>query len=76
MIAPSSVAGGLPLAQAPQIAPHYVSQRTSQAYLREGPSYAYRVLWVYRHKGYALSRERQLTTSGGGSRRRTARWAG
>jgi SH3-like domain-containing protein len=39
------------LAQAPQIAPHYVSQRTSQAYLREGPGYAYRVLWVYRHKG-------------------------
>ena len=39
------------LAQAPRIAPHYVSQRTSQAYLREGPGYAYRVLWVYRHKG-------------------------
>jgi SH3-like domain-containing protein len=37
------------LAQAP--APHYVSQRTNQAYLREGPGYAYRVLWVYRHKG-------------------------
>ena len=39
------------LSQAPQISPHYVSQRTSQAYLREGPGYAYRVLWVYRHKG-------------------------
>ena len=39
------------LTQAPQIAPHYVSQRTAQAYLREGPGYAYRVLWVYRHKG-------------------------
>ena len=37
------------LAQMP--APHYVSQRTNQAYLREGPGYAYRVLWVYRHKG-------------------------
>jgi SH3-like domain-containing protein len=39
------------LAEAPQIAPHYVSQRTTQAYLREGPGYAYKVLWVYRHKG-------------------------
>ena len=39
------------LVQSPQIAPHYVSQRTNEAYLREGPGYAYRVLWVYRHKG-------------------------
>ena len=39
------------LAQAPQVAPHYVSQRGNQAYLREGPGYAYKVLWVYRHKG-------------------------
>ena len=39
------------LAQAPAIAPHYVSQRTDKAYLREGPGYAYRVLWIYRHKG-------------------------
>jgi SH3-like domain-containing protein len=39
------------LTQAPQIVPHYVSQRANQAYLREGPGYAYRVLWVYRHKG-------------------------
>jgi SH3-like domain-containing protein len=38
------------LAQSAQVAPHYVSQRTNQAYLREGPGYAYRVLWVYRHK--------------------------
>ena len=30
----------------------YVSQRTEKAYLREGPTYAHRVLWVYRHKGY------------------------
>jgi SH3-like domain-containing protein len=40
------------LAQPP--VPHYVSQRASQAYLREGPGYAYRVLWVYRHKGMPL----------------------
>lgn len=32
--------------------PHYASQRSRQAYLREGPGYAYKVLWVYRHKGY------------------------
>jgi len=32
--------------------PHYVSQRVSQASLREGPGYAYRILWVYKHKGY------------------------
>src|SRR6201999_997302 len=30
----------------------YVSQRTDKAYLREGPTYAHRVLWIYRHRGY------------------------
>ena len=30
----------------------YVSQRTETAYLREGPSFKHRVLWVYKHKGY------------------------
>jgi SH3-like domain-containing protein len=30
----------------------YVSQRGDKAYLREGPSYAHKVLWVYRHRGY------------------------
>jgi len=29
----------------------YVSQRGAEAYMREGPSYAHRVLWVYRHRG-------------------------
>jgi SH3-like domain-containing protein len=33
----------------------YVSQRTEKAYLREGPSYAYKVLWVYRHRGYPFA---------------------
>lgn len=33
-------------------APHYVSLRTSKANLRQGPSFSYKVLWVYRHKGY------------------------
>ena len=32
--------------------PHYVSQRAAQVSLREGPGYDYRILWVYRHKGY------------------------
>lgn len=33
----------------------YVSQRADKAYLREGPSYAHRVLWIYRHKGYPFA---------------------
>src|SRR5580700_11564320 len=33
----------------------YVSQRTEKAYLREGPTYAHRVLWVYRHRGYPFA---------------------
>jgi SH3-like domain-containing protein len=49
------LAAFLPIAARAQDAPfrpHYVSQRVAQAFLREGPGYAYRVLWVYRHKGY------------------------
>jgi|SRR6185437_10587457 len=34
------------------IKPHYVSQRGNEAFLREGPSYQHKVLWVYRHRGY------------------------
>jgi len=30
----------------------YVSQRTDRAYLREGPTFSHKVLWVYRHRGY------------------------
>lgn len=33
---------------------HYVSQRADKAYMREGPSYDHKVLWVYQHKGYPL----------------------
>lgn len=33
----------------------YVSQRVDKAYLREGPSYAHKVLWVYRHRGYPFA---------------------
>ncbi|WP_201790373.1 SH3 domain-containing protein, partial [Cronobacter sakazakii] len=41
----------VPAAAAPA-APHYASLRSDKAYLREGPTYAHRVLWVYRRKGY------------------------
>ena len=39
-------------AAAPDKILRYVSQRSEKAYLREGPSYAHKVLWVYRHRGY------------------------
>jgi len=43
-------------AAAPQIPQEkvlrYVSQRTDKAYLREGPTFSHKVLWVYRHRGY------------------------
>ena len=47
----------LPLAaradDAAKFQPHWVSQRVSpRRALREGPGYRYRILWVYRHKGY------------------------
>jgi SH3-like domain-containing protein len=31
---------------------HYVSQRAAQAFLREGPTFQHKVLWVFKHKGY------------------------
>ena len=40
-----------PPAQAP-VKPRYVSQRGQEAYLREGPSYDHKILWIYRHRGY------------------------
>lgn len=33
----------------------YVSQRTTKAYLREGPTYQHKVLWEYRRKGYPFA---------------------
>jgi SH3-like domain-containing protein len=39
-------------AVAQPVGAHYVSQRAARAYLREGPTYQHKVLWVYRHKGY------------------------
>jgi SH3-like domain-containing protein len=33
---------------------HYASLRSDKAYLREGPTFAHRVLWIYRRKGYPV----------------------
>jgi SH3-like domain-containing protein len=33
----------------------YVSQRADKAYLREGPTFAHKVLWVYRRRGYPFA---------------------
>jgi len=33
----------------------YVSQRSDKAYLREGPSFAHKVLWIYRRRGYPFA---------------------
>lgn len=33
----------------------YVSLKVSKANLRQGPSYAHRILWIYRHKGYPFA---------------------
>jgi SH3-like domain-containing protein len=41
-------------AEAAEPAPHYVSLRRDQGFLREGPGYSYRILWVYQHKDYPL----------------------
>src|SRR5471030_134056 len=40
----------------------YVSQRSDKAYLREGPTYAPKVLWVYRHRGYPFAVIAQFDT--------------
>ena len=51
--------------------PHFVSQRVTQAALREGPGYAYRILWIYRHRGYPFRENarfdiwRRVTTADG-----------
>jgi SH3-like domain-containing protein len=39
-------------ASAANAPPHFASQRVAEAYLREGPSYQHKILWVYRHRGY------------------------
>ncbi|MBV9044207.1 MAG: aspartyl-trna synthetase [Alphaproteobacteria bacterium] len=43
----------VPAAAAPDAPPSpYVSIRRDKAFMREGPSYAHRILWVYQHKDY------------------------
>jgi SH3-like domain-containing protein len=37
-----------------RVPPTYASLRSDKAYLREGPSYAHRILWIYRRRGYPL----------------------
>jgi len=39
---------------APADPPHFASIRRDQAFLREGPSYAHRVLWIYHRKNYPV----------------------
>ena len=41
-------------AQPPKIL-RYVSQRPDKAYLREGPTFAHKVVWIYRHRGYPFA---------------------
>jgi len=45
-------AAALAAAAPPQPVAHFVSQRGDLAYLREGPSYQHKIVWVYRHRGY------------------------
>ena len=40
----------------------YVSQRADKAYLREGPTFAHKVLWQYRHRGYPFAVIAQFDT--------------
>src|SRR5258708_3654605 len=44
-----------PAADPPGKILRYVSQRPDKAYLREGPTYGHKVLWVYRHRGYPFA---------------------
>ena len=39
---------------APAEAAHYVSLKSDKVFLREGPTYKHRVLFVYQRKGYPL----------------------
>ena len=43
---------GLLCASASAAPIRYVSQRSDTAYLREGPSFQHKILWVYKRKGY------------------------
>ena len=34
--------------------PHFASLRRDKGFMREGPSYDHRILWIYRHKDYPV----------------------
>ncbi|MEJ0042124.1 MAG: SH3 domain-containing protein [Rhizomicrobium sp.] len=36
------------------VQPHFASIRRDQAFLRQGPSYAHRILWIYKRKDYPV----------------------
>jgi SH3-like domain-containing protein len=42
------------LAATPAFAGHYASLKSDKVYLREGPTFKHRVLFVYQRKGYPL----------------------
>ncbi len=42
------------LAAAPAPPPHYASLRSDKVYLREGPTYQHRVLFIYNRKDYPV----------------------
>ncbi|MEI9932780.1 MAG: SH3 domain-containing protein, partial [Rhizomicrobium sp.] len=42
------------MAAGPVWAAHYVSLRSDKAFLREGPTYQHRVLFIYKRKDYPL----------------------
>jgi SH3-like domain-containing protein len=44
----------VPVGPAAAESARYASIRRDEAYLREGPSYAHKVLWVYRRKNYPV----------------------
>jgi SH3-like domain-containing protein len=52
LLLPGCAAFAVPTAPLQQPVAHYVSQRGDQAYLREGPSYQHKIIWIYRHRGY------------------------
>ena len=39
----------------PALGGAWLSQKHGEASLREGPGYNYRILWLYRHKGYPFA---------------------
>lgn len=53
VLAATVMVGALVLAAAAEV-PHYVSIRRDEAFLREGPSYSHKVLWIYRRRFYPM----------------------